>query len=122
MKYAVKVLFTYSIAPGNQKFYEESIYLVDAESFDDAYKKAEAYTSEFDREYINIQGQTVKIEKTDFIDCFLAFNEEGGVQEVYSSTFKNNSSLSEKDFYKAITTQCDKDELSALRYREFGER
>ncbi len=116
MKYAVKVLFTYSVAPGNQKFYEESIYLVDAESFDDAYKKAEAYTKEFDPEHTNPHGQTVKTEKTDFIDCFLAFDEEGGVQEVYSSTFKNKTSLSEKDFYKAITTQCDKDELFDLRY------
>ena len=48
MKYGVKVIFTYSVEPDNRKFYEESIYLVYAESFDDAYEKAEEYTKEID--------------------------------------------------------------------------
>ena len=48
MKYSVKVIFTYSVEPDNRKFYEESIYLVDAESFDDAYRKAEEYTKDFE--------------------------------------------------------------------------
>jgi hypothetical protein len=39
MKYGVKVIFTYSVEPDNRKFYEESIYLVEAESFEDAYEK-----------------------------------------------------------------------------------
>ena len=46
--------------------------------------------------------------------------EEDGVQEVYSATFNNKSSLSENDFYKAITAQCDADELFDLRYEEFN--
>ena len=37
MKYGVKVIFTYSVEPDNRIFYEETIYLVDAESFDNAY-------------------------------------------------------------------------------------
>ena len=120
MKYGVKVIFTYSVEPDNQKFYEESIYLVDAESFDDAYKKAEEHTKDFDLEHINPKGQKVKTEKIDFIDCFLAFDEEDGVQEVYSTTLNNKSSLSEDDFYKALTNQCDVEELDALRYEEFN--
>ena len=42
------------------------------------------------------------------------------MQEVYSTTFNNKSSLSENDFYKAITAQCDADELFDLRYEEFN--
>ena len=120
MKYSVKVIFTYSVESDNQKFYEDSIYLVDAESFDDAYKKAEEHTKDFDLEHINPKGQKVKTEKIDFIDCFLVFDEEDGVQEIYSTTFKNKSSLAENDFYKAITVQCDADELLDLRYEEFN--
>ena len=41
MKYGVKVILTYSVEPDNRKFYEESIYLVEAESFEDAYEKVE---------------------------------------------------------------------------------
>ena len=63
MKYGVKVIFTYSVEPDNRKFYEETIYLVDAESFDDAYKKTEEYTKGFDLERINPKRQKVKTEK-----------------------------------------------------------
>ena len=120
MKYGVKVIFTYSVEPDNRKFYEESIYLVDADSFDDAYKKAEEHRKDFDIEYTNPKGQKVKTEKIDFIDCFLAFNEEDGVQEVYSTIFKNKSSLSQEEFYKAITNQCDAEEMYDLRNKEFN--
>ena len=120
MKYSVKVIFTYSVEPDNRKFYEESIYLVDAESFDDAYKKAEEHTKDFDLEHINPKGQKVKTEKIDFVDCFLAFDEEDRVQEIYSTTLKNKLSLSEEDFYKAITSPCDVDEMYDLRYDEFN--
>ena len=120
MKYGVKVIFTYSVEPGNRKFYEETIYLVDAESFDDAYKKTEEYTKGFDLERINPKRQKVKTEKIDFVDCFLAFDEEDGVQEIYSATLKNESSLSDEDFYEAITNQCDAEEMYDLRYDEFN--
>lgn len=120
MKYGVKVIFTYSAEPDNRKFYEESIYLVDAESFDDAYEKAEEYTRGFDLEHTNTKGQKVTTEKIDFVDCFLAFDEEDGVQEVYSTTFQNKSSLTEEEFYEAITNQCDADGMYDLRYEEFN--
>lgn len=121
MKYGVKVLFTYSVEPDKRKFYEESIYLVEAESFDDAYDKAEKYADGFEAEHINPKGQKVKTEKIDFVDCFIAVDEENGVQEVYSSMFKNRTLLEEDEFYSAITTQCDAEELFDLRYREFNE-
>jgi len=120
MKYGVKVIFTYSVEPDNKKFYEETIYLVDAGSFDDAYEKAEEYIKYFDMEHINPKGQKVKTEKIDFVDCFLVFDKEGRVQEIYSTILKNKSSLSDNDFYNAISIQCDEDELYDLRYKEFN--
>ncbi len=120
MKYGVKVILTYSVEPDNRKFYEESIYLVDAESFEDAYEKAEEYTIGFDLEHTNPKGQKVKTEKIDFVDCFLTLDEENGVQEIYSTTFKNKSFLSDEDFYEAITNQCNTEEMYDLRYDEFN--
>ncbi len=120
MKYGVKVIFTYSVEPDNRKYYEESIYLVDAESFDDAYKKAKEHTKSIDFEHINPKGQKVKTENVNFADCFLSFDEENGVQEIYSTVFKNTSSLREEDFYKAITNQCTTEEMYDLRYEEFN--
>ena len=83
-------------------------------------QKAEEHTKDFELEHTNPKGQKVKTEKIDFIDCFLAFDEEDGVQEIYSTTLKNKLSLSEEDFYKAITSQCDVDEMYDLRYDEFN--
>ena len=120
MKYGVKVIFTYSVEPDNRKYYEESIYLVDADSFDDAYRKAEEYAKDYDLEHTNPKGQKVKTAKIDFVDCFLAFDDEKGVQEIYSTTFKNKSYLSDEDFYEAITNQCDEEEMYDLRYDEFN--
>ena len=120
MKYGVKVIFTYSVEPDNRIFYEETIYLVDAESFDNAYEKAEKHTKDIDLEYTNPKGQKVKTEKIDFVDCFLAFDEEEDVQEIYSSTMKNKTSLSEEEFYNVIKSQCDVDEMYDLRYKEFN--
>ena len=42
------------------------------------------------------------------------------MQEIYSVTLKNKFSLSEEDFYEAITNQCDAEEMYDLRYDEFN--
>ena len=121
VKYGVKVMFTYSVEPDNRTFYEESIYLVDAESFEDAYQKAENYTKDFDTEHTNPKGQKVTTQTIDLIDCFLAFEDDNGVQEIYSATFNNKTSLSEKDFYHALTVSCDAEELSDFRYQQLNQ-
>ncbi len=120
MKYGVKVMFTYSVEPDERKFYEEVIYLVNADSFDEAYEKVEKYVNEFDFDHFNPKGQMVKRTKIDFLDCFLAIDEEESVQEVYSSITKNITALNDEEFYKAITNQCDADEMFDLRYQEFN--
>ena len=120
MKYGVKVIFTYSVDNDKEKFYEETIYMVEAKSFEDAYEKVEKYINKYDFDHMNPKNRLVKREKIELLDCFLAFEEEDNVQEIYSSTTKNKTSLSEEDFYNAITTQCDADELYDLRYKEFN--
>ena len=122
MKYGVKVIYTYSVGEDCRKFYEEQILSVNAESFDDAYEKAEQYTSEYDTDHTNPNGEMVKTEKVEFVDCFLAFDEEGDVQEIYSSTTQNKTSLTDEQFYIAISNQCTNEELYDLRYEEFNKK
>ena len=120
MKYGVKVVYTYSVGEKKKKYYEEQILLVDADSFVEAYKKAEAYISEYDTEYINPAKEIVKTEKIEMLDCFEAFDADGDVQEIYSSTTKNRSSLTEEEYYQVITDQCEADEMYDLRYGKFN--
>ena len=122
MKYGVKVIYTYSVGEDCRKFYEEQILSVNAESFDDAYEKAEQYTSEYDTEHTNPKGEMVKTEKVEFVDCFLAFDEDGDVQEIYSSITQNKTSLTDEQFYIAISNQCTNEELYDLRYEEFNKK
>ena len=122
MKYGVKLIYTYSVSDDRKKYYEESILSVDAESFDEAYKKAEKYAKEYCDEHLNPNGELVKTEKFELLDCFLAFDEENGVQELYSAITKNKTSLCEEEFYRAITGQCDAEELYELRYEEFNKK
>ncbi len=122
MKYGVKVIYTYSVGEDCRKFYEEQILSVNAESFDEAYEKAEQYTAEYDTEHTNPKGELVKTEKVEFVDCFLAFDEEGDVQEIYSSTTKNKTSLTDEQFYIAISNECTNEELYDLRYGEFNKK
>ena len=120
MKYSVKVIFTYSVECDGGTFYEESIFLVDAESFDEAYAKVENHIKDFDTVYVNPEGRKVKTENVDILNCFLCFDKENGVQEVYSSISKNNTSADRGEFYKAITSICESDDLTPLRYGEFN--
>lgn len=120
MKYGVKVLYTYSVGKDNRYFYETQILSVEAQSFDEAYTKAEAYLSHCEKEHMNPHNETVKTEKIEIIDCFSAFDEDGDIQEIYSCVTRNQSPLSEQDFYSVITHQCDDDEMFILRYKEFN--
>ena len=112
MKYGVKVIYTYSVGKDCRKFYEEQILSV----------KAEQYVAGYDAEHTNPKGELVKTVKVDFADCFLAFDEEGDVQEIYSSITKNKTSLIDEQFYIAIKNQCTNEELFDLRYKEFNKK
>lgn len=120
MRYGVKVLFTYSVGDSENIFYEESIFMVEAKSFDDAFEKTEKYVNRSDYNHLNSNNELVRREKVDILDCFIAFDEECDVQEIYSAVTKNKTSLSEREFYDAVTYQCDADEMYDLRDKDFN--
>mgnify|MGYP003300931921 CR=1 FL=1 len=120
MTYGVKIIHTHTIGENDQRCYEEIILLVDADSFDDAYIKAGCYMKDAASEYNNPQGQTVKTLRIEAVGCFLAYDPDGDVQEIYSSFSINNSSLTEEEYYKAISSSCGEEELRPLRNAEFN--
>ena len=91
-----------------------------ADSFDEAYQHAEKYAVEACDDHINPYGQRVRTEIYGITDCFLAFDEEYGVREVYSTITRNKTNLSNDEFVDMLVYQCDKNELYILRYEEFN--
>lgn len=122
MTYGVKVIYTYSIGSSGRKFYEQSILSVKADSFDEAYEKAERYAHSCCFDYKNPAGECVRMDGFELLDCFLTFDEEDDVQELYSCFMRNNTPLDEAAYYAAITDQCGEDEMDSLRNSEFNSK
>jgi len=116
--FGVKVINTFSVG-NNKHFYEELILGVEADSFDDAYKKAEDYIKESLCEYENPDGERVTV-RAEAVDCFLSYDEENGVREVFSSFNSNRSNIPENDFYKLLVHACDREELLPLRNKDYN--
>ena len=114
MKYGVKVIYTYCVE--DKRFFEESVLMLQASSFDDALDKAENYIKNSEREYTNCDDNIVRLEKAEVLDCFLVF-EDDEIVEVYSSFSTNKTSLSDDDFYKAISDIADAEKLYPLRHK-----
>lgn len=115
MKYSVKLIIKYSVEKG-EVFFEESILMLEAESFDDAYLKAEQWVIDNDvcASYRNLYGKTVQKEIVSYADCFSVYDDDD-VTEVYSSFQKPRDELQEKGLLSAWTENCDKEELLSLR-------
>ena len=113
-RYGLKIF--YRITAGSRVFYEESVVILRAESFDDAYKKAEIYAKDMcDCDYINVYGEQVKTELVDIVDCFIVYEEEDGVTEVYSRWMQNKTPLSEEKFIDLLSDDCTVEERYPLR-------
>ena len=95
--YGVKVLYKYLIVgkPNIEKIdqnyeehqiFEESILLIKAQSFDQAYEIAEKKAKECEDSYTNVYDQTVKFQFIESLDAFLLCEEEElpNGTEVYS--------------------------------------
>ena len=119
MIYGVKVIHTRTVGEHDQRYYEELILRVEADSFDSAYEKAECYMKDAVCEYKNQKGDTVKTLRIEAVNCFLAYEPEGDVQEMYSSFSRNNRSLTEEEYYEAICSSCTEEELRPLRNAGF---
>ena len=110
--FGVKLIFKYVVnSKMPQILYEEQILRIKAESFDNAYQKADEYVASYIAKYTNINGDSVEISLYKEVDCFLCYEEDDGIQEVYSGFLKLDDNA-----LKSITTPCETDDLFILRH------
>ena len=114
MKYSVKMILKYVVESG-ESFIEETIILLDAGSFDEAYEKAEQYVQEngIAEPYMNMYGKQVRTEVS-YSDCFSVLDDDD-IVEVYSSIRKSSEKLSEDMIVSALDECCSKEEMLPLR-------
>lgn len=115
MKYSVKILLRHHVESG-ETFVEESVLLVDADSFDDAYQKAEAYVVNYDicAAYTNMYGCQVTSEIVSYADCFSVY-EDDDIIEVYSSLLKCSEDLTAETIIGVLEASASREELLPLR-------
>lgn len=120
MKYSVKLLIK-STAESGEVSIEESILMLDANSFDDAYDKVERYVEEYGVcvPYENIFGKRVDVEVVSYADCF-QIDEDDEVTEVYSSIVRPNAELTEETIVAVHEASASKEERKPFRDAEFA--
>lgn len=112
--YGIKAVYRYRVA--EETFYEEQIIRVEANDFDQAYDKAEAYAREYSGdEHVNPRGQRVVIDRYWLLDCYLMTEEE-----MYSRIFKNPFGEDEEAMLNALDCACTPEEMQPLRNAEFN--
>ena len=116
MKYSVRLLLQYTV-DGGDTFFEDSVVMFEADSFADAYDKADRYVKEngLTEPYRNAEGQTVT-RAARAVDCFSVIEEDDGT-EVYSTFRKNRTPLPDTDFAAVLTDCCSEEERKPLRQR-----
>lgn len=98
-------------------FFEESILLVQASSFDEAYNSAENKAKNDNDIYENKYGQIVKREFFKSIDCFHLFDSPESGSEIYSAFFRKGQGEDEKILLDQRYHYCVGDELHPLRHK-----
>ena len=122
MKYSVKLLIK-STAESGEVSIEESILMMDADSFDDAYDKAERYVkmSGVCEPYVNIFGKRVDVEIVSYADCFRIDDDEADeVTEVYSSIACPNAKQTEEMIVAVHEASATPKERTPFRSMEFA--
>lgn len=115
MLYGVRVLFTNSVGDCDERFYEISIFTVQAESALEAFEKLEKHLQAVHTgSYLNTKEENVRV-SFEILDSFSIYDDENGITEVYSAYVRNHSTLSEEEYKKVLTSQCEADELVPLR-------
>jgi len=115
MKYSVKMILKHAVESG-EVFFEESIIMLDATSFDDAYFKAEQYVkdNEICSSYENIFGKRVQSDVISYVDCFSVYDDED-VIEVYSSMIRCSEDMPEDSIIKFLEKACTRKDMLPLR-------
>jgi len=98
-------------------FFEESILLVKASSFDNAYHIAEMTAQKDNEVYENKYGQIVNHEFYKSIDCFHLFDSPKSTVEIYSTFFQKKPSEDEKMQLDRKYDMCTNEELHLLRHK-----
>lgn len=111
--YGVKLVYKYAVhSQVPQELYEEQILKIYAESFDEAYQKADKYVESYIDKYTNINGDIVEISLYKEVDCFKCYNDDSDIEEIYSGFLKLGD-----DALKSITTPCEIEEMKILRHK-----
>ena len=115
MKHSVKLVIKHSVETG-EVFLEEAVLLLEADSFDEAYLKAEQYVQENEicGSYDNMYGHRVHSEVVSFADCFSVYD-DGDVIEVYASLRKCSDPLHEDAAIAFLENSCTREEMLPLR-------
>ena len=116
MRYSVKLIIKYAAETG-ETLLEESILMLDAASFDEAYEKAERYAREAEIEctYENVFGRRVSVKIASFSDCFAVYDEDGGVTEVYSSMKRCSDELPEAAVFTVLDASAEREQMLPFR-------
>ena len=116
MKYSVKLIIKHTVESG-EVFLEQSIIMLDANSFDDAYLRAEQYVNdnEICCTYNNMYGMEVQSSLVSFADCFSVYEDED-VIEVYSNMIKCSDELHEDKLIALHTNLCEREDMLSLRH------
>ncbi len=120
MKYSVKLLIK-STAESGEVSIEESILMLDANSFDDAYDKVEHYVEMRGvcDSYVNIFGKRVDVEVVSYADCF-QIDEDDEVTEVYSSIMCPDAKRTEEMIVAVHEASASEEERKPFQYAEFA--
>lgn len=98
-------------------FFEESILLVKAFSFDNAYQIAETTAKKNNEVYENKYGQIVNHKFYKSIDCFHLFVSPESTVEIYSTFFQKKPGEDEKKQLDKKYDMCTIEELHLLRHK-----
>ena len=114
MKYSVRLLLQYAV-DGGDTFFEDSVLMFEADSFEDAYEKADRYMKDngLTEPYRNAEGLTVT-RTARAVDCFSVIEEDDCI-EVYSTFRKNKTPLPDTEFAAILTDACTAEDLKPLR-------
>ena len=108
-------MYAYTVGERDERFYEISIFTVQAESLDESFEKVEKYLNEVHTpSYLNTNGENVHV-SFELLDSFSIYDDEDGITEVYSAHVRNTSTLPEEEYKKMLIAQCGADELVPLR-------
>ncbi|WP_073080810.1 DUF4288 domain-containing protein [Sporobacter termitidis] len=98
------------------EFFEERVVLVQASSFDEAYRIAEREAKDNNDIYENKYGQIVEHDFYKSLDCYHLFEAPQASAEVYSTFFSKKQNEDEQKLLNEKYNSCTIEEMHVLRH------